>query len=54
MNEHDIVQIKRKVNNVPKNSSGTIIHIYNETAFVVEFIINGINYIETISKTNIK
>lgn len=54
MKEHDIVETIVDIPNVPKNTRGTIVLVYNETTFEVEFVINGINYVETLTKNNLK
>lgn len=53
MEEHDLIVTVKDIPNVPKNTRGTIVHIYNETTFEGEFVVNGTNFVETIKDTDI-
>lgn len=56
-NEHDrVISIEQINDNIPVNTSGTIVHLYNNESFVVEFFDNDHNTIsvETVTKKQIK
>lgn len=52
--EHDIVVSKFELNDVPKNTNGTIVHIYSDFAYVVEFLVNNKSIVKTVFKDQIK
>lgn len=49
INEHDIVKTKQQIGYIPKNATGTVVHVYNEEAVEVEFDVMGAIAVETIS-----
>ena len=49
INEHDIVITKQQIGYIPKNATGTVVHIYNEDMVEVEFDFLGSTAVETIS-----
>ncbi len=53
--EHEMVVSTAQINNVPKGSIGTVVHVYpTNDAYEVEFIIAGESIVETALKTQIK
>jgi hypothetical protein len=48
MKLHDIIRTKTDLPNIPKWSEGTIIFVYRDGVYEVEFIINGETITETI------
>ena len=51
--EHSIVYAKFDLTDVPKDTSGTVVHVYSESAYVVEFIVDGKNIVKTVLKDQI-
>ena len=54
MKENDIVIASSNIGNIPKGTTGTVVHKYaNTEAYEVEFIIEGSSFVETILKSQI-
>lgn len=51
--EHDIVTTKVDIKNIPAGINGTVVHIYDDSHFAVEFLINGKNIVEDLDKNQI-
>lgn len=49
INEHDIVKTKEQIGYIPKNATGTVVHVYNEEVVEVEFDVLGSIAVETVS-----
>lgn len=41
MQEHDTIVSTRQIESVPKNTPGTIVFVYDEGVYEVEFSLNG-------------
>ena len=56
MKNNDIVVSTSKINVVPKGTIGTIVHVYGHIPglYEVEFIINNLSIVETVSDNQIK
>lgn len=54
--EHDTVVSTEEIKNIPVGTNGTIVHLYNDDVFEVEFFDNDHNTIsvETVTKKQIK
>lgn len=53
--EHELIVTTAKLGTVPKGTVGTVVHIYpNGDAFEVEFIVGGVNVVETVLRTQIE
>ena len=52
-NEFDIVVTTENLGKITKGTSGTIVHIHNDENFIVEFVINKENIVETISNSKL-
>ncbi len=53
--EHEIVKATTNIANVPKGTTGTVIHVYaNGGAYEVEFILNGTSFVETALKNQVE
>lgn len=52
--EHDIVMTNQPFGYIPKNATGTVVHIYNEDMVEVEFDFLGSTVVETISTKFLK
>jgi len=53
--EHDLVKNIEVVGNIPEHTNGTIVHIWNENVFEVEFVDDKINTIavKTVNKKDL-
>ena len=53
--EYDMVVAKTKIKNIPKGTSGSVVHIYNNgNAFEVEFILKDSSIVETVLNNQIE
>ena len=51
ISEHDIVVVTVGSDQIPVKTEGTVVHLFGyTTAFIVEFIIDGKSYVETVVK----
>lgn len=55
LKEHDLIKSISQIGNIPEHTNGTIVHIYNEVAFEVEFFDKNGNTIgvKTVNKKDL-
>jgi len=51
--EHDVVYLLEELPDVKKGTKGSIVHIYNDNSYEVEFIVKDKSILKTLNKEQI-
>jgi hypothetical protein len=53
MNEHDVIILKTDTDGIPRGTKGTIVFVYSNGVYEVEFMVNGKSVTETLTDEDV-